>query len=111
MKFEKRSTDSTSINYIDLKIAKKGDVLVNGDKFIGRREVSKNGRDWVNYLFESDQGEVTAISGTGQLKYKMDVESAVQIGEKILLTHEGRETVRGTPNVHQFTLLVAVNEE
>lgn len=109
MKFAKRST-ATEHKIIDLTNLDADTLIINGDKFAGTKEVKGKRGPFTTYLFESDEGEVTSVAATGHLKFKIEREAELQLGEKVQLTYLGKADVNGR-GVHQFDLLVAEPEE
>jgi succinyl-CoA synthetase alpha subunit len=107
MSFVKRSK---ATNFVSLVGADAGTVLVNGDKYVGTQEMNGKNGPFTSYLFESDTGEIISIGASGQLKYKMETESEVQIGERIHLTFLGKEMIKGR-ECNQFELLVEDTSE
>lgn len=105
--FAKRNQGNT--NFIKLANHSEGDTLINGDRFMGVKEIKGPTGPFDTYLFESDEGEVSSISVTGQLRYKMEVEQEVQVGERVVILYGGKKQVKNYM-VHQFEVMPEVVE-
>ena len=104
----KTPAEEGSITFVDLTKATSGDVLINGDTYTGTREFTskKTGSTWSNFLFKSDEGEITSISAAGQLAYKLGPAGInVQVGQRLLITYGGKESIKGSGfKAHQFVV-------
>ena len=104
MKFEKLGKSP----YVKLADHKSGDILVNGDK-LDRVEIADENAMFPGkktYVFKSDEGEETKLSGTGLLDAIME---EAEIGQYFQITYKGKKKVKNGM-AHQFDVAVGTED-
>lgn len=94
-------------NFISLKNHKEGDILINGDTFTASEVSTGLYPGKPVFVFTSDEGEVSKITGTGLLTHIMN---DVEIGSVVRIVYGGKKNVNGN-QTHQFTVEVAVDDD